>query len=354
MTAPPVTGPRDVPELRNWLIRQWQPGRPFSMMPYNERADPHRDDRASSQIPMWCWTALPRADLWWVSADMVDLVETSSTDLPSVELTRGLVPSPTVFAVFERPLQGVDAVTPDSPVLVDAVMWDKSMIPKRDWTGHDAAISVFMYRRINYDDGLTPGELGHAARTFADYDPTLGASRVSPGAIHANGTVDLTLHGEMWLPLGRTDWRIGDDWADPHWNDEPELAVRSMSEDRRWLATLWALSTQPNVVDLREENPTRPVRREAKRRGYSDPTVRVVSLRRSVYEGAGASREPGAGRTFHVRWPVRGHWRNQAYGPGHRYRRPTFIASYIKGPEGAPLRKGATVHVLRGPEGAQW
>lgn len=42
----------------------------------------------------------------------------------------------------------------------------------------------------------------------------------------------------------------------------------------------------------------------------------------------------------------KGHWRQQACGPNHADRRPKWIAPYVKGPEGAPLKKDR-VHVWR-------
>ncbi len=41
-------------------------------------------------------------------------------------------------------------------------------------------------------------------------------------------------------------------------------------------------------------------------------------------------------RVYKVRWVVRGHWRNQPYGPERALRRLTWIEPHWKGPEGAP------------------
>ena len=51
-------------------------------------------------------------------------------------------------------------------------------------------------------------------------------------------------------------------------------------------------------------------------------------------------------RQYRNRWWVGGHWRQQACGPNHADRRPKWIAPYVKGPEGAPL-KTDRVHVWR-------
>ena len=54
-----------------------------------------------------------------------------------------------------------------------------------------------------------------------------------------------------------------------------------------------------------------------------------------------------SGRVYRHRWVVRGHWRQQAFGPDRSQRKPLFIAPYIKGPAGAPLLATEHVHVWR-------
>ena len=334
-----MEGPRSLPDLREWLVNQWRPGRPFAATaPATIRMQDDKGDLAvaGEHLADWNRGVLADSALWWVSEEMVDLIETTSADLPAVDLSRQLLPCEDCLVVFARPIQGADAESGE-PILVDAFCWGAgAKLPDWETGGHRPGIIATAYRRVRFEDGLTPSEIAHA--TVIDSVRQQGF--VGPGTY--------TLKGEMWLPLGRTDWRFGDDWSVQLSDAITALAAASLSEDRRWLATLWLLATQPNVVDLTDQVPTRPERRRAQRANLSDPLVRVVALRRSVYEGAEASREPGPGRTYRVRWPVRAHWRNQAYGPGRAYRRPTLIAPYIKGPEGAPLKKGSTVHVLKG------
>lgn len=352
MTAPPIIrGPRDLPGLRDWLAKMWSPGEPFDVtaaMRVQLMDSEGQRAAAGDSTSQWNHQAMRDATLWWVDANMVDLIEQSSTSLPPVTLQDELVPHDEAFVVFERPLVGLDSevmTDPDRPrdgdheILVDGVMWSKSSLPRVDGPGRRHAISMMSYRCVKPAEGLTKREMIDVSTHMALIEALTGGE---PGS-HV-------LTAEMWLPLGRSDWVVGDDWDDIVHPSQTEVSHRSQAEDRRWLATLWALASQPNVVNLSEQQPTRPQRREAQRKGYSAAPIRVVSLRGHVYEGAGASRETVEGssgrRTYRVRWPVEGHWRNQAYGPGRAYRRPTYIAPYIKGPEGAPLRKGSTVHVL--------
>lgn len=300
--APVVHGPRAVPDLRDWLVDRWQPGEAFSAIAGHQILARATTPGEVERIVDYHLDNMQRADLWWVDSELVDLMESSCEDLPPTTLHPQLAPSiePTLV-IFERPLQGLDA-------------------------DHDAVVRV---------DGWLWG--------WQDLRPT-GRPCLSMTMMHRSG--------EYWMPIGRTDWVIGEDWSAPIVPDElDERQIASMAEDRRWLLTLWALAQQPNVVTRTDQFPDRPARRRAARAGKVAPTVRLVRLRRSVYDGAGASREQVGSRTYHVRWPVRGHWRMQPYGPNHSLRRPTYIAPYIAGPEGAPLKKGAVVRVL-GAEGS--
>lgn len=299
------------------------------------------------ELAGWQRHALGESTLWWVTADMVDLIEASSEDLPAVAYDDALLPSESPhLAVFERPLQGTDMAT-GAPLLVDAMLWTRSTLaPAGGGIGpRRPGVSMMLYRRVDLDEGLRPAEMQNPS--------ALALMASAAEDVHQRSGVTTTaLHGQLWMPLGRTDWALGQDWDERILADISDHQHASMAEDRRWLATMCALAAQPNVVDFSDTSPGRPAVKRAQRAGFTSSMVRVVNLRRTVYDGAGASREPtdASGRHFTVRWPVVGHWRSQAYGPGRAYRRPTYIAPYIKGPEGAPLRRGATVHVLRAEE----
>jgi len=74
-------------------------------------------------------------------------------------------------------------------------------------------------------------------------------------------------------------------------------------------------------------------------------TVSIIDLRRLEHRDTSAT--DSAGRAYRHRWYVRGHWREQAHGPGQSLRRPTWIPGYIKGPPGAPLLELERVNVWR-------
>jgi hypothetical protein len=321
--APHMGRPSDLPDLRNYLAGMWAPGRPFWMTAGYHSLAAQRDPREAEAIAAWNYRQLMASELWWVSAEMVDLLDGAAAHVPPTVLTRELAPRERVFCYLEHPLSGIDArpenLTPDDlppgsdvgVVQVDALAWGPAELPV---TGPTFAVTV--YRRWPEDD---PGAGGLAGQ---------------------------------WLPLGHSNWRIGADWSEPIGNPtgEPISAPMAASheEDRRWLVALWALASQPKLIESRVEDAPRAARRRAARAGQELPTVRVVSLRRELRATAQRSAEPGPGRVYRHRWPVSGHWRQQPYGPGRAYRRPVYIWPYIKGPEGAPLKDaGAVVKVLK-------
>lgn len=69
-------------------------------------------------------------------------------------------------------------------------------------------------------------------------------------------------------------------------------------------------------------------------------------LRRLAPEVALGQRRGGPGWKLRMRYCVRGHWRNQAYGTGRAERKRIFIAPFWKGPEGA----AAWAHVFTDEE----
>src|SRR5262245_21133829 len=107
--APIVRGPRDLPDLRTWLRDQWMPGKPFyftASAAVGVIREPDGAQEAGARIAQWCYRSLNRAALWWVGADMVDLIEASAASLPPVTLRDALMPVDCGFVVFDRPLQG--------------------------------------------------------------------------------------------------------------------------------------------------------------------------------------------------------------------------------------------------------
>lgn len=292
-----VSGPRDLPELRAWLVQQWQPGGSFATVAETMRGRmPLVNEHYSWLEPNFDGRELPEASLYWVSAELSQLIDHAARSLPPTTLTPELLPTPKGFVAFASPLEGLDVQPGHPPVQVRCLLWGDAHLT---WLAGREHISVATY---GFQESL-------------------------------------------WFPLGRSDWAFGDDTEAPVDNvlkgDERRLA--SMAEDRRWLATLCLLIGQDRVATKTEVRPSRQIARRLARGGFADSTVRLVDVRRR--------HEPSEGKGEHTvewshRWVVEGHWRQQAYGPNHSLRRPKFILPYIKGPTDKPIVVRPTVSVV--------
>lgn len=122
----------------------------------------------------------------------------------------------------------------------------------------------------------------------------------------------------------------------------------------RVLRATWALIGQPSVAETRlaqwDEKHDGPEPRALKKasRQRRETVVRLVDARSNP-----VPHENGDGtatREYSRRWIVRGHYRNQPYGPDHALRRRQWIPPYIAGPADKPLVVKRTVHVWKSRE----
>lgn len=129
----------------------------------------------------------------------------------------------------------------------------------------------------------------------------------------------------------------------PHGGDDPAHLEQTDSTDLdtyeeasrellRVMGSVWLLMTQPRVVE--EADPvetavrrTRPAGGSRMARGEKRP-VRVSV--RSLSPQAQVSHSGGRGEAT-SRWWVRGHWRQQAWGPGRELRKPLYIEPHTAG-----------------------
>jgi hypothetical protein len=288
--------PLDVPIYRDGLLRAWSPDGSLTHIAPMLAAISGGHQKL---IPPWEHDTTAEAALWFVGADMCDLLVGAAPTLPAVELHPAHVPDLAGLVVFGKVLAGIDAENLGvGEVNVAAMVWG----PARWETTGDLCLGITCYG-----------------------PPVVGQDTLLP------------LGGLIW-PFGRSpDDPLADEtYSGRACGDGPltDVAVASMVEDRRRLLALWLLSTQAGLATSTRAVPGRAAARRAQRSGR-DAAVRVVQLRHQPPPLA--STPVGPGRSYHHRWAVAGHWRNQAYGPKRGLRRPTYINPHLKGPEGAPL-----------------
>lgn len=141
-------------------------------------------------------------------------------------------------------------------------------------------------------------------------------------------------HTLAW-PMYQWWWDIGTTWDAGITADEAN-AAEHLARLCRLIAASWALLGQQLFV-APHQRADRAAARRLKHDGYPhEPLIRVVQLRR--VEHAPQSGEDPEPVDWSCRWIVRGHWRQQPYGPGQAQRRPTWISPYMKGPDEKPLK----------------
>ena len=131
---------------------------------------------------------------------------------------------------------------------------------------------------------------------------------------------------------------LADDWG----GFEHTSSVRAISLA---LAT-WTMMAIPTVADTAQRTVSGERIPGQKRRAPAR-AIKVIELRRLAHRPVEASEEGDGTRVYRHRWVVRGHWRQQRVGEGRSRVRTTWVPSYVKGPEGAPLMHSETVFVWR-------
>jgi hypothetical protein len=103
----------------------------------------------------------------------------------------------------------------------------------------------------------------------------------------------------------------------------------------RWIYSAFYLMAQRLAANVTHNTHRQVLRRNAFKKMPVTPFIRVITLRR--LEEARKKDSSGTAPDWQWQWSVRGHWRNQ-YLPSTGGHRPVFVESYIKGPEGKPLK----------------
>lgn len=339
MSAPSVSVPKDVAALRVWLRDQWAPGRPFAtvaaeMFTHRPIGLIERVSNSASDYAAFERRTLDAASLWWVGAEMVDLLTTVAPTIPDDLVWADLTPpAPAGFVVLAHPIIGIDSDTPGHTVQMDAFAWGGASLPPMAGHGRRVAASVSTYRRVNWSDGLDGDGLSHA----------IAAGAIGTAEVQRLDGRSASLHGESWVPLGRSDWPIGDRISSEPWPVEPQR-LASIIEDRRLLAALFVLLRTEAICQTTIEHLDRHARRRHEReRVIGPPDVQIIALRRPKHEQTGDDGEHHA-VDWSCQWIVGPHVRMQPFGPGRSQRRAIIVGPYRKGPADKPLRLPQRVH----------
>lgn len=263
---------------------------------------------------------LATAAPFFVTNEMVDLLEASSKTFPATEFRREDLPVDSGFVLLARPLSFIDVHGKEYSF--SAFSWGLAADPHNiDVWGVHLALYIHAAhdpeRERLYRDG----------RTFTKF-ATLGL-------------------------LHETPWSFGRDFNDPNqWTvrmdgvTPPPEALTSGLETMRAIHAFFILCWQ-KIAAPRETLADRAVRRRTQRfmPDRPVPLIRVVTLRR--YREPREGDEPvGSSRTYSHQWIVNGFWRNHWY-PSENRHKPLWIAPHVKGPKDKPLQVKDSVFVWR-------
>lgn len=232
---------------------------------------------------------LTKAELWWVTPSMCELVYAAAPSLPE-GLTLGEV----------------------MPSLSGVLVWERGL----------GKTAIGMEKRRDGSMGTTRQEIvGVAWGISARYGFSINIlARDDAAPLHVS-----TLS--------------------PHPDHPDDDGTRAATQA---LVTTWMLASQPTVGRTFQHEGQ--LRRSGLRKADLPMSVTVAALReiaRPDDPGEGVHPEGASGRHVSVRFLVRGHWRQQACGPQRRMRKPVWVSPFVKGPEGAPFRETDLVKVWR-------
>lgn len=271
---------RDMPKIRDELFA----------------AEQHQPRDTDPLVSDYYLQNLRKASLWWVSEDMTELVAESYKSMPEW--------SPSIAA-------------PEPEGLIA-------------WAGDPCRIGF--HKSLPFGSEVNPTNSGFKSADFpmrAMYWHF--CRRICRVTIYADSAHAVSTRGTL------EEFTTFDFRADVPF-DQCSASIEVLhARTVQILGASWLLMQQPTVAEARRVSPRTGRRKPSPDAPPSVNDVQIIDLRRLATK---RSEEPyhGEGREYHVRWLVRGHWRQQACGPGRKFRRPVYVAPHIRGPEGAPLK----------------
>lgn len=254
------------------------------------------------------------AEMFWVTSEMRDLTLDASHDIPGIDWAT-VMPARDGLLAFEAPLPpfplgGTGSAWGRTSEGVAAAVHGAVQPLLISWHSHDSAIRF------------------HAWGRSADLEHPIWESEWWPvGEVVASAE---SMDFEDANSCGAND-------SAPEWP-----ALRALLA---LIAATVTLMTLPNLASRTTIDPDRDIQRPSG--SVTGPReVTLIDLRPLPTAPADNAAEP-SGRRYRHRWIVRGHWRNQSVGQKHGERRITWVSSYVKGPEGAPIRLTDKVNVWR-------
>lgn len=261
------------------------------------------------------WQSIDGVDLSWIDRKLCDVIAQTATTIPRWSPAAAQPARKGFLAwekgVFQVPMTGhIHDETPD--VSIDAIAW-------MDDPSHPDNINIAFFSRLTqHRDGLS------AMRKNLN--------------IPLHEMFNISLHRDTPCGAG-----VEGDEVDTHILNEDVRHLVTVGADGQALAVVgatWLLMQQPRIATAGAVEVGDAAMQEGStaRKTFARPRVRVTTYdvtRRPKASESGRRR--GGGREYASQWWVRGHWRQQPWGPGRKLRRPVFIEAHLAGPSDKPV-----------------
>lgn len=261
------------------------------------------------------WQSIDGVDLSWIDRKLCDVIAQTATTIPRWSPAAAQPARKGFLAwekgVFQVPMTGhIHDETPD--VSIDAIAW-------MDDPSHPDNINIAFFSRLTqHRDGLS------AIRKNLN--------------IPLHEMFNISLHRDTPCGAG-----VDADEVDTHILNEDVRHLVTVGADGQALAVVgatWLLMQQPRIATAGAVEVGDAAMQEGStaRKTFARPRVRVTTYdvtRRPKASESGRRR--GGGREYASQWWVRGHWRQQPWGPGRKLRRPVFIEAHLAGPSDKPV-----------------
>ncbi|WP_371584571.1 hypothetical protein [Streptomyces sp. NBC_01314] len=322
---------------------------------------------------------LTRADLYYATPDMTALALAAAQTPPIEPVSLDRLPSRAGLIVFGEPIGGY---TEDVTAALAGVVTERSGPPLDITTPIVAASwSVWSPREVDLTDGPGGPPTG-AVRWLYKGQGKFGGipdgwegiwiTFYSPRGMFsgfAPDTVLGTMHDGTVMTAGDVDRHASGRGPALGWDNEMLLregapfGPQVPDTTDTWahvLYTAWQLMSQDGTQQWTEQEqlhrPRSGQKRDARQGITGSSAVRIVRVhpgRRPAPQAAREDADASTGRRepqWSCRWPVRPYRRStclnpRAHADGGCTHADRIVPGHIKGPEGAPLRTGSTVHL---------
>lgn len=354
--------PRDVPRLRreivDWLV---QHGGKF----YQDAVDdgrqqilvrPRRGLPEGEALAQAEAEAMRQADLYFIDADMCQLLAAAYPSMPPFAPRHGDLPSEHGFALFAAPLgHTYNRAYDNTPLGVATEDGFVNMLKDIHETG--TQIIAASWRPYIDPQRARYWTAGGCWMTFYAIPATrLLAQQGGPAG-------QLYRLASESLPQVCPENEMVSAWYDPSnglLEEKHFLAGLTEEGTGVWAKALLAaflLARQANLAEtVTERTPGQKLPKSVARRTGQKTRpaqdIRVVRLRQQVktdHDAQAPDTGTAKSREYRHRWVVRGFWRNTWY-PSAQTHRPQWIAPFLKGPAGAPLLGGQKVTLVTPPK----